>query len=620
MGSSRLTRLLLVSVLAIDACAQADLRGIYIYTNDVSSLSKASATQLTQSFSLPGVDGVAVVIGWDAIEPAMGQYDWALLDQWIGQVATLGRKIDLVVPAGSSTPSWLFAAPPTGAGVTELTFTVSPHSGETGACDTVNIAPPWDAGFLAQWDAMLAALSAHLKSTNMYDAITLVRITGINRTTEELRLPAETAQSTGLACVSNAITTWQQAGYLPSLLLRGWNSVLGSFMKSFPDKSFAVSIIPNDAFPGIDQNGQPIIGTIGDENDPLIMAASKQLAGRLVVQFDFLMPGDAAAQQVVDDATNFGTLMAFQTNEYLGAKGAGCAEPITVTIPCTDATFLQMLEQGVYPRTTSSPLRSQYIEVFNTNAIAFPDDILTAHLQLLPPSILAVVNAESWNPVIAPNTWVSLQGVGLALTGDTRGWQASDFVSNQLPTQLDQIRVTVNHKPAFVSYISPTQINILTPPDAISGQVPVQVSNNGTVSGTFMAQAQALSPSFFEFPGGYVAAAHATGALIGPTALYPGLTTPAKPGEIISVFANGFGNTSTPVVSGSLMQSGILSPMPVVTVGGVPANVSFAGLVSPGEYQFNIQIPAGLADGDQPIVASYGGQTTPAGSLITVHQ
>ena len=44
--------------------------------------------------------------------------------------------------------------------------------------------------------------------------------------------------------------------------------MVGSFMKSFPDKSFAVSIIPNNAFPGIDQNGAAITGTIGDENDP----------------------------------------------------------------------------------------------------------------------------------------------------------------------------------------------------------------------------------------------------------------------------------------------------------------------------------------------------------------
>jgi uncharacterized protein (TIGR03437 family) len=620
MGSRWLKRLLCFCALAIDVCAQADLRGIYIYTNDVSGLSKTSAAQLTRSLSVPGIDGVAIVIGWDAIEPAMGQYQWAVLDQWIGQSVALGKKIDLVVPAGSSTPSWLFAAPPAGPGVNELTFTVSPHSGETGVCDSVNIAAPWDPGFLAQGDAMLTALSAHLKSANTYDVINLLRITGINRTTEELRLPAETAQSTGLACVSDSITTWKQAGYLPSLLLQGWNALLGSFLKNFPDKSFAVSIIPNDAFPGIDQNGRSIAGTIGDENDPLIMAASKQLSGRLVVQFDFLMPSDAAAQQVVDDANNFGTLMAFQTNEYLGLQGAGCAEPITVTVPCTDGTFLQMLERGVYPRTTSSPLRSQYVEVFYANAIVFPDDILTAHLQLLPPAISAVANAEGGSPIIAPNTWVALRGAGLALTGDTRVWQASDLVNNQLPTQLDQISVTVNNKAAFVYYISPTQINILTPPDAISGQVPVQISNNGAVSATFMAQAQALSPSFFEFPGRYVAAVHASGALIGPAALYPGSTTPAKPGEVIVVFANGFGNASAPVVSGSENQSGILSPLPVVKIGGVTATVSFAGLVFPGEYQFNVQVPTGLADGDQEITASYGGQSTPTGTLITLHQ
>ena len=82
--------------------AQADLRGIYIYTNDVSQVNAATAAQLTQSFSLPGVDGVAVVIGWDALEPSMGQYQWTVLDQWIGAVISLGKKIDLVVPGGGS--------------------------------------------------------------------------------------------------------------------------------------------------------------------------------------------------------------------------------------------------------------------------------------------------------------------------------------------------------------------------------------------------------------------------------------------------------------------------------------------------------------------------------------
>jgi len=202
-------RAILAFVLALPLCAQTvpDLRGVFIYTNDVSQISNATAPLLTQSLSIPGVDGVALVIGWNAIEPAMGQYSWSLLDQWIATVSALGKKIDLVVPGGQSTPSWLFQPAPTGAGATALNFTVSPHAGALGQCDSVTMAAPWDPAFLSQWDAMLAALSAHLKSNGTYSTITFVRLTGINRTTEELRLPAETAQSTGLACVSNAIAT-----------------------------------------------------------------------------------------------------------------------------------------------------------------------------------------------------------------------------------------------------------------------------------------------------------------------------------------------------------------------------------------------------------------------------
>ena len=603
------------------AYAQTDLRGIYIYTNDVSQLASGGATQLTNSLNGPGVDGAAVVIGWNAIEPAMGQYQWTVLDQWIGQVAAMGKKIDLVVPAGSSTPAWLFQAAPAGAGATELNFTVSPHAGETGVCDTVNIAAPWDPIFLAQWDSMLAALSAHLKSAGTYGAITLVRLTGINRTTEELRLPAETAASTGLACVSNSIATWLQAGYLPSLLLQGWNAVLSSFMKSFPDKPFAVSIIPNDAFPGIAPNGTVITGAVGDEDEPLLMSASSLLPGRLVVQFDFLMPGEAASTVVTNAAQKLGTMAAFQTNEYLGNQGAGCSEPVTSSIPCAADTFLAMLETGIYPLGQSNPLAPQYIEVFRANALAFPPDILTAHLQLLPPSISLVANAEGESPTIAPNSWTEIKGAGLSLTGDTRIWQTSDFTNNQMPAQLDAISATVNGKAAYVYYISPSQIDVLTPPDAMSGPVLVQVTNNGATTSSFTAQAQALSPSFFIFGGGpYVAATHANGAYLGAATLYPGLTTPAKPGEVVVLYANGFGPGSTPVVSGAVTQSGTLTTLPVIKIGGTEAQVIYAALVAPGEFQFNVMVPASAANGDLTITATYGGQSTQSGTLITVHQ
>jgi uncharacterized protein (TIGR03437 family) len=238
------------------------------------------------------------------------------------------------------------------------------------------------------------------------------------------------------------------------------------------------------------------------------------------------------------------------------------------------------------------------------------------------PAISLVANAEGESPVIAPNTWIEIKGVDLAPRQDAlnvRIWGAADFVNNQMPAQLDGVGVTVNGKSAYVWYVNPSQVNVLTPPDAVQGPVNVVVSNNGASSQTYAAQAQALSPSFFVFDGTHVVATHADGTDIGPATLYPGLTTPARPGETIVIYGNGFGQTSQPVVSGSIAQSGTLSPLPVITIGGIQANVRFAGLnLTPGEFQFNVDVPANLADGDQPVTATYNALTTQGGAVLTV--
>jgi uncharacterized protein (TIGR03437 family) len=235
------------------------------------------------------------------------------------------------------------------------------------------------------------------------------------------------------------------------------------------------------------------------------------------------------------------------------------------------------------------------------------------------PAITIVQNAAGGSTIIAPNTWVTIKGSSLAPAGDSRTWQGADFVNNQLPTQLDGVAVAMNGESAYVYYISPNQINVLTPPDLTPGSVQVQVSTSSGKAATFTVQAQQQSPSFFVFGGGpYVAATHADGTLIGPTMLYPNQSSPAKPGETILVYANGFGPTSVPVVNGSLAQSGSLSPLSAVSIGGVQASVQFAGLISPGLYQFNLVVPTSLPGGDQPIVANYGGLSTQAGALLTV--
>jgi uncharacterized protein (TIGR03437 family) len=57
-----------------------------------------------------------------------------------------------------------------------------------------------------------------------------------------------------------------------------------------------------------------------------------------------------------------------------------------------------------------------------------------------------------------------------------------------------------------------------------------------------------------------------------------------------------------------------------VTIGNVPATVYGAALAPgfAGLYQVAIQVPATAPSGDQPIVASVGGVSSPSTTLITI--
>jgi uncharacterized protein (TIGR03118 family) len=232
----------------------------------------------------------------------------------------------------------------------------------------------------------------------------------------------------------------------------------------------------------------------------------------------------------------------------------------------------------------------------------------------------AITNAAQAGASIAANTFVTITGTNLAAT--KRPWRASDFTGNTLPTTLDGVTVTMNGRPTYISYISPVQINLLTPVDLPnSGMVAVVVSNYNLTSNSVNVQAQATAPSLFLFNSDkYVAALHSDNkSFVGPTTLIANITTPAKPGETVVLYGNGFGQTVPAVSNGQVVISAApLAGTATVTVNNVSATVVFAGLVAPGLYQFNVTLPATLPNGDVPVVAGIGGATSPSGALITI--
>ena len=98
------------------------------------------------------------------------------------------------------------------------------------------------------------------------------------------------------------------------------------------------------------------------------------------------------------------------------------------------------------------------------------------------------------------------------------------------------------------------------------------------------------------------------------------MATPAKPNEAITFYLNGFGQTVPAIVDGSASQAGALRVNPVIKIGGIPAQVQFAGVVSAGLYQFNVTVPAAVADGDNVLTVDYDGFTTQSGVYLTVQR
>ena len=233
--------------------------------------------------------------------------------------------------------------------------------------------------------------------------------------------------------------------------------------------------------------------------------------------------------------------------------------------------------------------------------------------------ITSVENGASYLPGISQGAWTTI--FGTSLSGTTRIWTGADFNGNDLPTQLDQVSVTIDAKPAYVYYVSPTQLNVLSPASAAQGPVPVQVTYAGKASNTLNATQAAFAPALFMFsPQGakYAAAVRSDGQFLGPANLYPGLTVPAKAGDVILLYGTGFGPTNPITDFGQTFTGAPPTANPVTaTIGGVPATVQFAGLVTSGEYQFNILVPT-VPTGDNLVVLKVGGVSTQPGAYLAV--
>src|SRR6202043_2096596 len=104
-----------------------------------------------------------------------------------------------------------------------------------------------------------------------------------------------------------------------------------------------------------------------------------------------------------------------------------------------------------------------------------------------------VVNSASFLPPVSPGAFTTIFGSGLAAT--TRSWTAAELANGKLPVQLDGVSVTMDGKPAYVYYVSPSQIDVIAPADSNTGSVQVVVTNTGVASASVTAAFQTAAPA-----------------------------------------------------------------------------------------------------------------------------
>ena len=255
-----------------------------------------------------------------------------------------------------------------------------------------------------------------------------------------------------------------------------------------------------------------------------------------------------------------------------------------------------------------------------------------------PPVINSISSAGLSVPAVAtlsPNGLFSIFGTTFAPAGMQRVLAKEDLVNNALPTTLANTCVQAGTTKLGLTYVSATQINAIAGSLPSSGKVPLSVLRDcGTAqelaSDPLNVSVAAQAPEFLYFVQNAngqnpVATIDAqTGAYVGPPNLIPGATfTPAHANDVLTAFGVGWGATNPPTNVGSIATSAaVLAGQYSLSIGGLQAPILYAGL-SPsyaGLYQINFSVPPGLLAGNQPLVLTVNGVSSPAGAFLAVVQ
>ena len=200
---------------------------------------------------------------------------------------------------------------------------------------------------------------------------------------------------------------------------------------------------------------------------------------------------------------------------------------------------------------------------------------------------VAIVNNASFrgDQPVSPGSWV-------AAFGSFTGVATTTASSIPLPKTLGGVRVTIDGVDAPLYDVRSTQITFLIPGATAAGLRPVQITTSAaTVNGSVRVIGSA--PGLFTKD----AQVPPKGAIRNQDGVTENTSsTPAKRGDVISIYATGPGALSRQVDDGAAPGAAPLAETKStlqVYIGGVEAKVQFSGLNpdAPGLWQINAVVP-----------------------------
>jgi uncharacterized protein (TIGR03437 family) len=190
----------------------------------------------------------------------------------------------------------------------------------------------------------------------------------------------------------------------------------------------------------------------------------------------------------------------------------------------------------------------------------------------------------------APNTFISIFGENLAWS--TRAVTAANLESNTLPISLGGVQVLIGPTHGYLVFVSPGQINVLVDSRLTAGTYQVRVLRDSVAGPPASIRIAETAPGLFAVADGFPVVTRPDGSLVT-------IANPARPGQIVILWATGLGSTNPPLRPGELARgaaplqrsaefqialNGKVVPVGSVLYAGIAPG--FAGL-----YQINLLLP-----------------------------